>query len=561
MNSAAVDWLAKESAWALSDDAIIVASVFSSLSVIISMWHLYRHLRQYTMPQIQQWIVRILLICPIYAMSSAIALKLGPENGIYVEFIRDLYEAFVVYSLLNLIMEYCGGEVDCVYSIEHEGPLAMPFPFNFCMKARNRNAKLLRFTQKGVLQFVLIKPIMALCDVATMATGKYYDPVFQTVEAIIYNISYCTALYALLIIYLATRTMLKKFRCITKISTVKLIILTAYYQGLGVKLAPLSEEEAFAWKCVLLSVEMVFFSALLACAFPISEFMGGIPDRRVLANIGDLFAVRDIVEGFEHNFKPVYKDYALQRSQSEAPETVRMKTYLAGNIDNVAMEMTERYRGRSARFAFNNLLRGNKPIRAGLRNPKKGPTGPSPYTERRRRERMNITDDHSDSGDTDGSQTPLYGQSLEEGYGHENSVLVYNESGDYRVCNPVHQEENDINDNDDTVLRVVTSRGPTPELGAHASSENLLGGSSSESAPPKKVPLLAPPRKALPYVSPMSTIANSRSSDDLIDPIVMSNTAYARDDSADFGDFESGIDIYREEDTNKKDEDIEDTVL
>eukprot|EP00605_Chrysophyceae_sp_TOSAG23-4_P000624 GSChrysophyteH1.ASY1.ANO1.703.1 assembled CDS len=509
------------------------------------------------MPQIQQWIVRILLICPIYAISSAIALKIGPTDGIYVEFVRDLYEAFVVYSLLNLIMEYCGGEVDCVYSIEAEGPLSMPFPFNFCMKPKNRNAKLLRFCQRGVLQFVLVKPIMAATDVVMMATGNYYNKIFQIIETTIYNISYCTALYALLTIYLATRTMLKKFRCITKISAVKLVILTAYYQELAVKLAPLSDAQAFSWKCLLLSVEMVFFSSMLACAFPISEFMGGIPDRRVLSNIGDLFAVRDIVEGFEHNFKPVYKDYALQRSQSEAPETVRLKTYLAGNIDHVAMEMTERYRGRSARFAFNSLLRGNKPIRAGLRPRPAQHSDPSPYTQRRRRRLDGVDEeddgnedddddydydnDDDDDDDDDNSEKALVSRNdeLEEGP----SVLVYDHSGEFEISNPVQHrasqgDEADSN-GDLERLRVITERRITPDIEARSSSDNLLEGNSFDNTFRKKVPLLAPPRPAVvPYETPAPATPKSNV---VVEAARNPPQTPAADDSTDFGDFEDGL--------------------
>ena len=107
---------------------------------------------------------------------------------------------------------------------------------------------------------------------------------------------------------------------------------------------------------------MVIFAILLHCTFPISEFMGGIPDRRVMSNMKDLFAVKDLFEGFEHNFKPEYKDYALQRQQHEAPETVKLRTYFGG-VNSVGMEMTERYRGRSQKLSFNSLLRGSKPIR------------------------------------------------------------------------------------------------------------------------------------------------------------------------------------------------------
>lgn len=283
---------------------------------------------------------------------------LGPTAGMYSEFFRDLYEAFAVYSLLNLIMEYSGGEVDCVYAIENEPAVKMPCPF--CMlKPRPRDAKLLRFCQKGVLQFVLVKPIMAILDVITFSCGVYYFPAYQIIENIIYNISYGMALYCLLVFYQATKQHLRKFNPARKIVTVKFLIVTCYYQSLLVKIVP-TEEEQFLWKNLLLCLEMVIFSSAFAVAFPLSEFLLGIPDRRILANIKDLITVTDLYEGFEHNFKPVYRDYALQRSQAEAPETVRLRTFFAGNLDNVALEAAERYRGRSKRLAFNSLLRSRR---------------------------------------------------------------------------------------------------------------------------------------------------------------------------------------------------------
>ena len=109
MSGQAVNWLEKNSAFIQSDDALIIGFMCAGFSLLISVHHLYKHLRQYTMPQVQMWIIRIILICPTYAVCSSLALYLGPVNGEYVEFVRDLYEAFCVYSLLNLIMEYCGG--------------------------------------------------------------------------------------------------------------------------------------------------------------------------------------------------------------------------------------------------------------------------------------------------------------------------------------------------------------------------------------------------------------------------------------------------------------------
>jgi hypothetical protein len=91
------------------------------------------------MPGIQIYVIRILVICPVYAISSSLALGLG-KYGAYAEISRDVYEAFVIYSFLNLILEYSGGETDCIYQIENEPQLKWPCPLCF-LKPRTRDAR------------------------------------------------------------------------------------------------------------------------------------------------------------------------------------------------------------------------------------------------------------------------------------------------------------------------------------------------------------------------------------------------------------------------------------
>lgn len=59
---------------------------------------IYQHLRWYTNPQEQRWIVRILFIVPIYATYSWISLLFFNSNNIYVYFftVRDCYEGRVL---------------------------------------------------------------------------------------------------------------------------------------------------------------------------------------------------------------------------------------------------------------------------------------------------------------------------------------------------------------------------------------------------------------------------------------------------------------------------------
>lgn len=125
--------------WIKTDDAIKVALVFAGVSLIISMLHILRHLKNYSMPEVQLYVIRILLTCPVYAVTSSIALTLG-KHGVFAEVLRDVYEAVVVYSFMHLMLEFSGGETDCVYLMENEPRLRLPCPL-CCMKPRARTMK------------------------------------------------------------------------------------------------------------------------------------------------------------------------------------------------------------------------------------------------------------------------------------------------------------------------------------------------------------------------------------------------------------------------------------
>lgn len=128
-----------DASWIRSTEALVLASIFSIISLVFSFTHIYRHLRLFTMPQIQVYVIRVLVTCPVYAILSAIALLSG-QRAVYAEIIRDLYEAVVVYAFFNLILEYGGGETDCVYAIENDRALTLPFPFCF-MKRKERDTR------------------------------------------------------------------------------------------------------------------------------------------------------------------------------------------------------------------------------------------------------------------------------------------------------------------------------------------------------------------------------------------------------------------------------------
>ena len=58
------------------------------------MTQIYKHLRHYTCPGEQRWIIRILFIIPIYAFDSWLSLLFFSQDHYYVYFdsVRDIYE-------------------------------------------------------------------------------------------------------------------------------------------------------------------------------------------------------------------------------------------------------------------------------------------------------------------------------------------------------------------------------------------------------------------------------------------------------------------------------------
>ena len=111
-----------------SSSAQGVAGVFVWLALIITCHQIYQHLRWYAHPAEQRWIVRILFIVPIYAFDSWLSLMLFNNENVYIylDTIRDCYEAFVIYNFLSLCYEYLGGEGSIMSEIRGKHIRYMP---------------------------------------------------------------------------------------------------------------------------------------------------------------------------------------------------------------------------------------------------------------------------------------------------------------------------------------------------------------------------------------------------------------------------------------------------
>jgi hypothetical protein len=133
-----------------------------------------QHLRHYSEPVFQRYIVRLILMVPGYAMCSFASL-LAEDAAIYITTIRDCYEAWVIYNFMSLCLAYVGGPG--VVEVKMNGYVLLPSwtACTCCLPPMPVNGHFVRSVKRGALQFVIIKPILAVLTLVLFATGNYTE--------------------------------------------------------------------------------------------------------------------------------------------------------------------------------------------------------------------------------------------------------------------------------------------------------------------------------------------------------------------------------------------------
>ena len=73
----------------LSEWALVVAGAFVCIAVPLSLYDISNHVLHYVRPQLQRHYLRVLWMCPIYALQSWLALY-APDYKVYLETPRDV---------------------------------------------------------------------------------------------------------------------------------------------------------------------------------------------------------------------------------------------------------------------------------------------------------------------------------------------------------------------------------------------------------------------------------------------------------------------------------------
>ncbi|THV00285.1 DUF300-domain-containing protein [Dendrothele bispora CBS 962.96] len=287
---------------------LILAGVSTIFAVLISATSIFLQLKNYRKPALQRMVVRIMVMVPIYAVSSFISL-FSLEAAFFIDAVRDIYEAFVIYCFFALLLSYLGGERSLLILLHGRPPKTPPFPVNIFKRELDvSDPYTFLFLKRGILQYVQVKPVLAVATMILKATGKYNEGNLAAGSgylyvSIIYNVSICLSLYCLAMFWLCVNDDLRPFRPVPKFLCVKGILFFSFWQSIGIsilvalgaikKLGPYTDSESISLGLTdtLICVEMPLFAIAHMFAFSHTDFID--QDKAFIGRMPISYAFRD----------------------------------------------------------------------------------------------------------------------------------------------------------------------------------------------------------------------------------------------------------------------------
>ncbi|RFU77956.1 seven transmembrane receptor, rhodopsin family [Trichoderma arundinaceum] len=301
----------------------VVAGVASLAATVVSVISIWLQAKNYRKPLLQRYVVRILLMVPIYSIASFTSM-VSLRAAQFVDPIRDIYEAFTIYTFFQLLINYMGGERAVIIIPHGRAPVHHLWPMNhFLPKVDISDPYTFLAIKRGILQYAWLKPILAVAAIIMKATDTYQEGYIGAKSGyfwsgIIYNISVTVSLYSLGLFWVCMHRDLVPFRPVPKFLCIKLIIFASYWQGfflsILVWLGAIPDDVqgytrdnlAAAIQDALICVEMPIFAVAHWYAFSWHDFADNrIQSARMPLNYAfrDAFGVRDLIEDSKETFR------------------------------------------------------------------------------------------------------------------------------------------------------------------------------------------------------------------------------------------------------------------
>ena len=176
------------------------------------------------------------MMVPIYAVESWLGLMFK-KSAPYFDTARECYESLVIYSFYAFLVEFLGGERQMIRILRGKPLFKHVFPF-CCIREWRMGQEFSQKVKLGILQFVVLKPLMAFLSFSFEHLEMYWNGRFSWDVAYPYimfvdNISQTIALYCLVIFYMVLKDELEPVNPVPKFMVVKAVVFFTFWQSVA----------------------------------------------------------------------------------------------------------------------------------------------------------------------------------------------------------------------------------------------------------------------------------------------------------------------------------------
>ncbi|UYV64424.1 TMEM184C [Cordylochernes scorpioides] len=216
-----------------TDQAKFAGGIATLLALPFSIWEIAQHMVHYTRPHLQKFIIRILWMVPIYSLNAWLAL-IFPETGIYLDTLRECYEAYVIYNFMAFLLNFLYFEADMT-TTELRSQHSHFFPF-CCLSPCDGGSDFIETCKHGALQYTVIRPlttvIALMCELGGVyGEGKFSLSVAYPYILVVNNLSQFVAMYSLAMFYTAYRKVLDPMKPLSKFLCIKAVVFFSFFQS------------------------------------------------------------------------------------------------------------------------------------------------------------------------------------------------------------------------------------------------------------------------------------------------------------------------------------------
>ena len=323
-----------------------LCSISSIAAISISLYTICSHLLAYRKPQEQRMCIRILLMVPLFAITTYITssgILSTFYSKIFLQPIQEIYESFIIYTFFTYLIYILGGERKILMEVAWKKDTTVirhPMLGRFLPPIDISDPRDFLLIKRGVLQYVWLKPIFIIGNLIVdlneeedgdsgsngdVNSNNNWTSQLKFALLVGYNISATLSLYELAIFWKCLYKELTKFKPWPKFLCVKLIIFASYWQSILLMVLQhfgvfkshvnLKEEDmGYIYQNVLLCLEMVPFAIGHLVAFSNEPYTyKKLPESSRLSfkyALRDFLGFRDLINdsyntlfGTEYNYR------------------------------------------------------------------------------------------------------------------------------------------------------------------------------------------------------------------------------------------------------------------